>query len=165
MVRLAASMLHPQMHRSNNLSKRMQRCAGRPSPMPAGHAHASRRSRRVRNARAHASGGSGGMRDGGGSGGSGNSGGGGAGGDSAGAGGLGGLWAAYLKAMETHPWPTKIATSAALNGVGDIFGQTLFEKGTPFDCTRFAKFTFLVRTHSPAAAADATCFASAQSFK
>lgn len=51
----------------------------------------------------------------------------------------------YLKLIETHPWPTKIATSAALNAVGDLIGQTLFERDKKFDWLRFAKFTFLVR--------------------
>lgn len=55
------------------------------------------------------------------------------------------LWSIYLKMIEEHPWPTKIATSAALNAAGDFLGQVLFEKDKAFDWQRFAKFTFLVR--------------------
>lgn len=83
----------------------------------------------------------------GGNGGGGGGGGGGWGGghgDSSGGFGLAAIWAAYLKLLETHPWPTKIATSAGLNAVGDFFSQTLFEKDKKFDWLRFAKFTFLV---------------------
>jgi hypothetical protein len=62
-------------------------------------------------------------------------------------GGLGGLWAMYLKAMDSRPFVTKVVTSASLNGLGDILGQSLFEKDKPFDWARLAKFTFLVRCH------------------
>jgi hypothetical protein len=77
----------------------------------------------------------------------GGAGGGGSGGDSGGGDGLGpaALWTMYLKLIETHPWPTRIVTSAALNALGDVLGQTLFERGKQFDWPRFAKFTFLVR--------------------
>jgi hypothetical protein len=57
---------------------------------------------------------------------------------------LGALWAGYLRLMETRPFSTKVVTSASLNAVGDIMGQTLFEEGKPFDWLRLAKFAFLV---------------------
>lgn len=80
---------------------------------------------------------------GGGSGGaSGSKGGGGGGGGKGGAGPYA-LWLAYLKLLEAYPMATRVATSAALNGVGDVLGQTLFEKDKPFDWIRFGKFVFL----------------------
>lgn len=66
-------------------------------------------------------------------------------GDSSGGFGMAAMWAAYMRLLETHPWPTKIATSAGLNAAGDIMGQMFFEKDKKFDWLRFAKFTFLVR--------------------
>lgn len=69
---------------------------------------------------------------------------GGGGGDDSGGYGMASLWAAYMKLLETHPWATKIATSAGLNAAGDILGQTLIEKDKKFDWLRFTKFTFLV---------------------
>jgi hypothetical protein len=62
--------------------------------------------------------------------------------------GLGALWKTYLRLLEVHPLPTKVITSASINGVGDILGQTLFEKDKPFDFLRLAKFTLLVRMRS-----------------
>ena len=59
---------------------------------------------------------------------------------------LGGLWAAYTKSMENNPMATRMITSAALNGMGDIIGQTVFNEGEAFDWIRFVKFSGLVRT-------------------
>jgi hypothetical protein len=58
--------------------------------------------------------------------------------------GFGALWTTYLRLLESHPLPTKVVTSASINGFGDILGQALFEKDKPFDFSRCAKFTFLV---------------------
>ena len=66
------------------------------------------------------------------------------------------MWAAYMRALETHPTATKVITSASLNGVGDILGQLIFEKDKRFDFLRFAKFTFLVRNHLHAICAQST---------
>ena len=59
-------------------------------------------------------------------------------------GGLGALWAAYVKSMDRNPFATKVITSAAINGIGDVLGQSLFEKDKPFDWKRFGIFVFLV---------------------
>lgn len=92
---------------------------------------------------------SGGGGTGGGSGGGGGGGGGESGAQGPGGSGMGAFtlatfaWKRYLHVLETHPVTTKAVTTGALNGLGDLLSQCVFEKNSSIDVNRTTRFTLL----------------------
>lgn len=52
-------------------------------------------------------------------------------------------WKGYLNLLETHPVTTKAITTGALNGLGDLLSQLVFEEGKSWNVGRTTRFTLL----------------------